>query len=114
MQKNYHKVSLSELNAIKCPCGFTKRAFTELPDRIASVHYLIVKEDTKAHYHKGFTEIYTILAGEGFIEVDGEKLPVKPMDSVMIRPMCRHRPIGNITILNVVTPAFDPCDEWFE
>lgn len=109
--EGYHKVSLSQLPPIDCPCGVTRRAFTDLPEQTASVHYLIIKEDAAVHYHKSFTEIYTILEGEGILELDGELVAVKPLDSILIEPGTRHRAIGEMVILNVAVPAFDPADE---
>jgi len=32
----------------------------------------------------------------------------------MIRPGCRHRAVGKLTMLIVPIPAFDPNDEWFD
>jgi mannose-6-phosphate isomerase-like protein (cupin superfamily) len=60
------------------------------------------------------TETYVVLEGEGQIELDGERFDVKPMTAIMIRPGCRHRAIGNLKILNIPVPAFDPDDEWFD
>jgi hypothetical protein len=59
------------------------------------------------------TEIYLILEGEGFMELDGERIPAKPMMSIFIKPGCRHRLVGKFKIVNVAIPAFDPRDEWF-
>lgn len=60
------------------------------------------------------TEIYVVLEGEGQIELDGQLHPVKPMTAIYIPPGCRHRAIGNLRILNLPVPAFDPKDEWFD
>ena len=78
------------------------------------MHLLQVEEDARTHYHKGMTEIYVILEGEGQLELDGELIPLKPLTSVMIKPGCRHRAIGRLRILNIPIPAFDPEDEWFD
>lgn len=110
----YKKVSFSELEPIDCPCGTTKRAFVELPQRDASVHYLKVSKDAKTHYHNTFVEFYTILEGEGFLELNGEMIPVKPQDTVKICRGTRHRAIGEMTILNVAVPTFDSSDEHFD
>jgi hypothetical protein len=32
----------------------------------------------------------------------------------MIEPGCRHRAVGNLKIINVPVPKFDPEDEWFD
>ena len=37
---------------------------------------------------------------------------MKPMTAVFIKPGCRHRAIGDLTIINVPIPAFDPADEF--
>jgi mannose-6-phosphate isomerase-like protein (cupin superfamily) len=66
------------------------------------------------HYHKTLTEIYLILDGEGHLELDGELVSVKPMTSILIKPGCRHRAVGQLRIINVCVPAFDPDDEWFD
>ena len=60
------------------------------------------------------TEIYVVLEGVGEMELDGERVPVRPMSSVMIKPGCRHRAIGKLKILNIAIPKFDPADEWFD
>ena len=36
------------------------------------------------------------------------------MSSVLIKPGCRHRAVGDLKIVNVPVPAFDPEDEWFD
>ena len=112
--KNYYKVSFSDLEDIKCPCGTTKRAFADLEEKDASVHYLKVYNTAKTHYHKNFVEFYTILEGEGYLEIDGEKVYVKPLDTVKICKGARHRAVGTMTILNVAVPTFDPSDEHFD
>jgi quercetin dioxygenase-like cupin family protein len=55
-----------------------------------------------------------ILEGEGWLELDGERIPVKPLSAITIRPGCRHRAVGKMKVLNFVVPAFDPEDEWFD
>ena len=47
-------------------------------------------------------------------KVDGERIPVKPMTAIFIKPGCRHRAVGRMHIINVPIPAFDPADEWFD
>jgi mannose-6-phosphate isomerase-like protein (cupin superfamily) len=78
------------------------------------MHIVDIEEDARAHYHKKLTEIYFILEGTGHIELDGKKLPIKPLTAVLIKPGCRHRAIGRMRIVNVCIPAFDPEDEYFD
>ena len=84
----------------------------EAEGRPGTVHLLDVKQDSEPHFHLRMTEFYTILEGEGCLELDGEAVPVRPMDTVMIRPGCVHRPVGRMKILNVAVPGFDPADEY--
>ena len=42
---------------------------------LATVHLTEISADSRSHYHKKMTEIYTVLEGEGYLELDGEKIP---------------------------------------
>lgn len=105
---------LDDLPALACPCGEARRAFTGLASAPASVHLTDIHAEARPHYHRRMTEIYVVLAGEGEIELDGNRFPLKPLTAVLIQPGCRHRAIGRLRILNVPIPAFDPADEWFD
>ena len=111
---NYAITQLDQLPPKRCSCGFTRRAFAELPQAAASLHLVNIEADSKTHYHRRSTEIYLVLEGVGEIELDGERHPVKPMTAIYIKPGCRHRAIGNLKIINIPVPAFDEKDEWFE
>ena len=113
-EKKYLVSQLNEIPTIDCPCGLTRRAFTEDVDQRASLHLLDVKRDSQLHYHKKITEIYFILDGEGYLDMDGDQVPVKPMTGILIKPGCRHRAIGNLRIAIIAMPTFDPEDEWFD
>jgi hypothetical protein len=105
---------LLDLPGLPCPCGVARRAFTEVPGAPASVHVTDIHQDARTHYHRRMTEIYVVLEGEGEIELDGQRYPLRPLTAVMIRPGCRHRAVGQLRILNIPIPAFDPADEWFD
>lgn len=107
-------VHLPDVAPAPCPCGQARRAFVDSETPVASIHIVDSKKDSEAHYHKHHTEIYLILEGEGHIELDGELYPVKPMTTVMIKPGCRHRAVGDLKIANIPIPAFDETDEWFD
>ena len=111
---NYMIAQFDEIDAEKCPCGLSRRAFVSPDNPIATMHIVDIQEDAKTHYHKKLTEIYLILEGTGLMELDGQKIPVKPLTSILIKPGCRHRAIGKMKILNVPIPAFDPKDEYFD
>ncbi len=110
-EKNYAVAQLDSLDAVTCPCGRARRAFA-LPGNPASVHLVDIRIDAETHYHKGMTEIYLVLEGEGHLELDGELISVKPLTAIMIRPGCQHRAVGTLRIINIAVPAFDPGDEW--
>jgi len=112
--KNYMIAQLDEIEAVKCPCGFSRRAFVSPDNPVATIHMVDIQTDARTHYHKKLTEIYLILEGEGYMELDGEMIPVKPLTSILIKPGCRHRAVGTMKIVNIPVPAFDPNDEWFD
>ncbi len=107
-------VHTGSIEPVDCPCGETRRAFIDDPDRIASLHVVDIKEDSQVHYHKQLTEVYYILDGDGQMELDGERVDVRPGSAILIKPGCRHRAVGRMKLLNVPIPAFDPNDEWFD
>ena len=112
--KNYTIEQLDEVEPVQCLCGTSRRAFVSADNPVATIHLVEISNDSKAHYHKKLTEIYLVLDGEGHMELDGELVPVKPMTSVLIKPGCRHRAVGQMRIINIPIPAFDPEDEWFD
>ena len=111
---NFLLSQLDKVNPARCPCGWARRAFAGLADGAASVHLVDIEEDARAHYHKRMTEIYLVLEGEGELELNGERVPVRPMTAVYIKPGCRHRAIGKLRIINIPVPSFDEADEWFD
>jgi len=111
--KNYRIEQLDEIPSVLCSCGDTHRAFVGTHE-VASIHLVEISKDSRAHYHQKLTEIYLILEGEGYMELDGEMVPVKPMTTVLIKPGCRHRAVGKMRIINIPIPAYDPEDEWFD
>jgi mannose-6-phosphate isomerase-like protein (cupin superfamily) len=114
MPQRFLIVRPAELAAIACPCGETRRAFAEDPNGAASLHIVHISTDARTHYHKRLTEIYYILEGDGEMELDDERHAVRTGDAILIKPLCRHRAIGRLKVLNVAIPAFDPADEFFD
>ena len=111
---NFMIAQLDDLAAVRCPCGWTRRAFATPDNQVATIHMVDIQDDARTHYHKKLTEIYLVLEGEGEMELDGERFPVKPLTAIFIKPGCRHRAIGTMRIVNIPVPAFDPDDEWFD
>lgn len=108
--KRYEHVELPTLPPVACACGITRRAFVSHPDAPASVHLLEVTDEAVVHHHAKTTEIYLVIEGEGFLELDGELVPVKPLSAVMILPGCRHRAVGRMKIVNIPVPKHDEAD----
>ena len=111
---NYMIAHMDEVAPVPCPCGSARRAFATDDNTVATLHMVDISADSRVHYHKKMTEIYLVLEGEGHMGLDGERIPVKPMTSIFIKPGCRHRAVGKMRIVNIPIPAFDPEDEWFD
>ena len=105
---------LDQVDPVRCPCGWARRAFAGSAENAASLHLVDIEKDSRAHYHKKMTEIYLVLDGEGQMELDGQLFPVLPMTAIYIPPGCRHRAIGKLRIINIPIPSFDEADEWFD
>src|SRR5687767_5176087 len=84
--KTYMITQLDEVAPTRCPCGFARRGFATPDNKVATIHMVDIETDSRVHYHKKMTEIYLVLEGEGFMELDGERLPVKSMTSIFIKP----------------------------
>src|SRR5688500_54192 len=99
---NFAIAVLPSIPPVECPCGQSRRAFASPDNELATIHLVDISVDARTHYHKRMTEIYTFLEVEGdggFIELDGRRIAVRPLMSVMIRPGCRHRAVGKMRIL---------------
>jgi mannose-6-phosphate isomerase-like protein (cupin superfamily) len=112
-EKNYLVADFEKIIATPCPCGKSKRAFVREDNQVASMHVVEISQDSRPNYHKKMTEIYYVLEGEGHLEIDGDKVPLKPGVSVLIPPNSLHRAVGKLKLINVPVPTFDPADEWF-
>jgi mannose-6-phosphate isomerase-like protein (cupin superfamily) len=111
---NYIIAQLDEISPVECPCGQSRRAFIAPAKSPASLHVVDIAEEARVHYHKKLTEIYLILEGDGYMELDGNRVAVRPMTAILIKPGCRHRAVGRIKTVVVAMPTFDPEDEWFD
>ena len=112
-KKKYLVADMNHISPIPCSCGQARRAFIEPDNKTASFHIVDISQDSRAHYHKKMTEIYHVLEGQGILEIDDQRLELKPGITVMIKPGCIHRAVGKLKLINVPIPTFDPADEWF-
>lgn len=115
-EKSWEIAHFDEMDAVPCPCGMSRRAFVSADNPVATIHYVDIARDARTHYHKKLTEIYLVLEteGEAWMELDGERVPVRAMTTILIKPGCRHRAVGTMKIVNIPVPAFDPDDEHFD
>src|SRR5712671_3490653 len=59
-KKKFEITQLDEVPAVKCPCGFSRRAFVSPDNPVATIHLVDIQTDAQTHYHKKLTEIYLI------------------------------------------------------
>jgi mannose-6-phosphate isomerase-like protein (cupin superfamily) len=61
------------------------------------------------HYHSNADNIYVVLAGEGEVTVDGERIAVAPGDMLSLAPGERHdienTGAGELRVLEIKVPA---------
>ena len=109
-------VDLATLPPIECPCGLARRAFADRGEFPGTVHLTTISRDARVHYHRYHTEVYVVLEcnDDASIELDGVQHVVRPMTSILIPPGVRHRACGEMTVLIICTPDFDPEDEHFD
>lgn len=114
--QTYQVVDFNTLPGVPCPCGTARRAFADSADFPGTVHVTEIADDARVHYHKAHTETYYFLecGPDAQMYLDGDIVPVKPGMSILIPPGVRHRAIGQMKIINIVFPKFDPADEFFD
>jgi mannose-6-phosphate isomerase-like protein (cupin superfamily) len=112
----YEIVDYPQLPGTACPCGTARRGLMELDSVPYSLHVTTISIDARVHYHKRLTETYFVLECEADaeLELDGQRIALKPHVAVVIHPGTRHRAIGQMKVLIVASPKFDPSDEWFD
>ena len=109
-------IDLASLPPVNCPCGIARRAFADREEFPGTVHLTNISRDAREHYHHDHTEVYVVLECHdgATIELDGHPHPVQPQTAILIPPGVRHRACGEMTVLILCTPNFDPADEHFD
>lgn len=109
-------VDFEAIPGVPCPCGVARRAFAEIAEFPGTVHLTEISIDARTHYHKTLTETYYIIECQenAALELDDQRVPLKPGMCIQIPPGVRHRAVGEMKILNIVFPKFDPADEHFD
>ena len=115
-QNPYELVEFSNLPGVACPCGTARRAFADITDFPGTIHVTEISADARLHYHKRLTETYYILECEGdaAMQLNEERIALRPGMCILIRPRTRHRAIGKMKVLIFCLPKFDENDEWFD
>ena len=113
---NVEIVDFADIQPVDCPCGQARRAFADVEDFPGTVHVTEISADARLHYHKQLTETYYFLEcdADARMQLDDQIVNVRSGMSILIRPGVRHRAIGQMKVLIVVFPKFDPNDEWFD
>ncbi|MFN7579864.1 MAG: cupin domain-containing protein [Planctomyces sp.] len=116
IHRRWKSADFQQITPVPCPCGQARRAFAGMPEFPGTLHITEISEDAKRHYHRRLTETYVILecGPDAAMELDGERIPVQPLQSFVIPPGVRHKAVGRMKVLIVVLPEFDPADEWFD
>lgn len=106
-------VDFNAIAEVPCPCGTSRRALADVAAFPGTVHRTSITGQAQAHYHRRLTETYYILECEpgAAVELDGQWVSVRPGMCLVIPPGVVHRAVGQMTILNIVIPKFDPQDE---
>lgn len=109
-------VDFDELPGVACPCGVARRAFADVDGFPATIHVTEISEDARTHYHRRLTEAYYVLECEegATMQLDDRAVALRPGVCVLIPPGVRHRAVGRMKVLIVVSPKFDEKDEWFD
>ena len=114
--RRWKSADLTAIPPVPCPCGLARRAFKGVDEFPGTLHLTEITENTQRHYHKTLTETYVILGcdADAMMELDGEMIPVRPLQSFVIPPGVRHRAVGKMQVMIIAIPEFDPADEWFD
>ena len=109
-------VDMLALPTVDCPCGVARRALAENDHFPGTLHITDISATAVTHYHRRLSETYLILtcSDDAALELDGRRVPVKPLTAVVIPPGVRHRALGTMRVAIICTPAFDPHDEHFD
>ena len=110
----YRVVDFGALEAVNCPCGQARRAFADDDRFPGTLHVTEISKQAKRHFHRRLTETYFILECEedAGMELNDDFVAIRPGMAILIPPGTIHRAVGEMKVLIVVHPAFDPADEF--
>ena len=98
--------------------GSTIRELMRATNQSLAEATLAPGQQTQPHYHADSEELYYVLAGEGEMEIDGERSTVGPGDAILIPPGAWHQitATGNseLRFLCCCAPGYSHADTFFE
>jgi len=92
--KNYRLAHFDAIDPVRCPCGFSRRAFATPDNRSPPCTSWTSRRRAHALPQEDDRDLSRARRRRA-LELDGELVPVQPMTTVMIQPGCRHRPSAN-------------------
>lgn len=112
-QPRYEIVDFANVRPVACPCGQARRALTDSLSFPGTIHRTEIRGTAQTHYHQRLTETYYILSCDAaaVMELDAQRIPLHAGMCIVIPPGVRHRAVGNVDVLIIVLPKFDPTDE---
>ena len=84
-------------------CGQIRPLIEERDGAAAEVHHLEIT-DAKLHYHERTDEIYYVLGGQGWMEMDGSKIVLHEGVVVYLQRGIKHKAWGQLKVLVVCLP----------
>jgi mannose-6-phosphate isomerase-like protein (cupin superfamily) len=98
--------------------GSTIRELMHAANQTLAEAALAPGQQTQRHYHARSEELYYLLAGEGEMEVDGERSAVGPGDAILIPPGAWHQITATgdseLRFLCCCAPGYTDADTFFE
>jgi mannose-6-phosphate isomerase-like protein (cupin superfamily) len=98
--------------------GSTIRELMHAANQTLAEAILAPGQQTQRHYHAASEELYYLLAGEGEMEVDGERSAVGPGDAILIPPGAWHQITATgdsqLRFLCCCAPGYTHADTFFE
>lgn len=98
--------------------GSTIRELMPAENQSLAEATLVPGQQTQRHYHAESEELYYLLAGEGEMEVDGERSAVGPGDAILIPPGAWHQITATgpeeLRFLCCCAPGYQHADTFFE
>ena len=113
--RRYEVVDFAEVAGVPCPVARrggplpTSRTFPArcIGPKLPAMHGCTITAGTPR-----CTTSWSVT--DAAMELDNDRLSVHPGMCVLIRPGVRHQALGQMTVIIVCLPKFDPSDEWFD